>query len=128
MKYDVTVIGAGISGLTTAALLAKRSLKVCVIDAQYKPGGSCGIFKRKDVVFAQGSAMLYGFNEGGYNPHRYVFNELEEEIDIIKHDQLYAINYDGHRIIFHQDLDMFIEELVKVFPKERKNFKKFYTD
>ena len=128
MKYDVTVIGAGISGLTTAALLAKRSLKVCVIDAQYKPGGSCGIFKRKDVVFEQGSAMLYGFNEGGYNPHRYVFNELEEEIDIIKHDQLYAINYDGHRIIFHQDIDMFIEELVKVFPKERKNFKKFYTD
>ena len=128
MKYDVTVIGAGISGLTTAALLAKRNLKVCVIDAQYKPGGSCGIFKRKDVVFEQGSAMLYGFNEGGYNPHRYVFNELEEEIDIIKHDQLYAINYDGHRIIFHQDIDMFIEELVKVFPKERKNFKKFYTD
>ena len=72
--------------------------------------------------------MLYGFNEGGYNPHRYVFNELEEEIDKIKHDQLYAINYDGHRIIFHQDIDMFIEELVKVFPKERKNFKKFYTD
>ena len=46
MEYDVIVIGAGLSGLTTASLLAKRSLKVCVVEAQYKPGGSCGIFKR----------------------------------------------------------------------------------
>ncbi|MBQ6630845.1 MAG: FAD-dependent oxidoreductase [Romboutsia sp.] len=128
MKYDVVVIGAGISGLTTAALLSKRNLKVCVVDAQFKPGGSCGIFKRKDVIFEQGCAMLYGFNDRGYSPHRYVFNELEEEIDIIKHDKLYAINYDGHRIIFHQDIDMFIDELVKVFPNEKSNFKRFYTD
>lgn len=128
MKYDVIIIGAGISGLTTASLLSKRNLKVCVIDAQFKPGGSCGIFKRDDVVFEQGAAMLYGFNEMGYSPHRYVFNELEEEIDIIKHDQLYAINFGEHRIIFYQDIDMFIEELVKVFPKERDNFKRFYRD
>ena len=128
MKYDVVVIGAGISGLTTAALLSKRNLKVCVVDAQFKPGGSCGIFKRKDVIFEQGCAMLYGFNDRGYSPHRYVFNELEEEIDIIKHDKLYAVNFEEHRIIFHQDIDMFIDELVKVFPNEKSNFKRFYTD
>ena len=128
MKYDAVIIGAGISGLTTAALLSKRNLKVCVVDAQFKPGGSCGIFKRKDVVFEQGSAMLYGFNESGYNPHRYVFNELEEPIDMIKHDHLYAINYDGHRIIFYEDIDKFIDELEKVFPNEKKNFKRFYSD
>ena len=51
MKYDVIVIGAGISALTCASLLSKKNLKVCVIDAQYKPGGSCGIFKRDDVIF-----------------------------------------------------------------------------
>ncbi|MGL5315177.1 MAG: FAD-dependent oxidoreductase, partial [Peptostreptococcaceae bacterium] len=107
---------------------SKRNLKVCVIDAQFKPGGSCGIFKRNDVVFEQGSAMIYGFNERGYSPHRYVFNELEEEIDIIKHDKLYAINFGEHRIIFHQDIDKFIDELVKIFPKERDNFKRFYRD
>ncbi|MBQ3420461.1 MAG: NAD(P)-binding protein, partial [Romboutsia sp.] len=86
MKYDVAIIGAGLSGLTAGALLAKRKLKVCVLDAQYKPGGSCGIFKRNDVVFEQGAAMIYGFGESGFNPHRFAFNILEEPIDIIKHD------------------------------------------
>ena len=128
MDYDIVVIGAGISGLTAASLLAKRNLKVCVVEAQYKPGGSCGIFKRKDVVFEQGAAMIYGFNERGFSPHRFVFNALEESIDIIRHDELYAINFGEHRIIFYQDIDMFIEELAKVFPKEKENFKRFYTD
>lgn len=128
MEYDVIVIGAGLSGLTAASLLAKRSLKVCVVEAQYKPGGSCGIFKRKDVVFEQGAAMIYGFNDRGFSPHRFVFNALEEPIDIIKHDELYAINFGEHRIVFYEDIDMFIEELVKVFPNEKENFKRFYTD
>ena len=126
--YDVIVIGSGISGLTAASLLAKRNLKVCVVEAQNKPGGSCGIFKRKDVVFEQGAAMIYGFNEKGFSPHRFVFNALEEPIDIIKHNALYAINYGEHRIIFYEDIDKFINELVKVFPKEKENFKRFYTD
>ena len=126
MDYDVIIIGSGISGLTAASLLAKRKLKVCVIEAQYKPGGSCGIFKRNDVVFEQGAAMIYGFNARGFSPHRFVFNALEESIDIIKHDELYAINFGEHRIVFHQDIDMFIEELAKVFPKEKENFKRFY--
>ena len=51
MEKEVIVIGAGLSGLTCAALLAKRGLKVKVIEAQFKPGGSCGIFKRNDVIF-----------------------------------------------------------------------------
>ena len=85
MEREIVVIGAGISGLTAAALLAKKGFFVTVIDAQFKPGGSCGIFKRRDVIFEQGCAMIYGFGERGFNPHRFVFNILEEPIDIIKH-------------------------------------------
>ena len=51
MEREIVVIGAGISGLTAAALLAKKGFFVTVIDAQFKPGGSCGIFTREDVIF-----------------------------------------------------------------------------
>ena len=32
--------------------------------------------------------MLYGFGEKGFNAHRFVFNCLEEPIDMIRHDLL----------------------------------------
>lgn len=128
MKKEVIFIGAGISGLTGAALLAKKGFKVTVVDAQFKPGGSCGIFKREDVIFEQGAAMIYGFGDMGFNPHRFVFNALEEPIDILKHDYLYAIHFNGHKILFYEDMDKFVEQLGQVFPDEKDNFKRFYDD
>ena len=64
----------------------------------------------------------------GFNPHRFVFNALEEPIDILKHDELYCINFKGNRIIFYEDMNKFTDELGEVFPTEKKNFKKFYDD
>ena len=128
MEYDVIVIGGGLAGLTAGSLLAKRNLKVAVFDKSYNPGGSCGIFKRKNTIFDQGSAMLYGFGEKGFNAHRFVFNVLEEPIDIIQHDLLYVVNFKGHRIPFHANVKQFTEELAKVFPKQRENIKRFYDD
>jgi prolycopene isomerase len=128
MKYDAIVIGGGISGLTAGSLLAKKGMHVAVIDNNFKPGGSCGIFKRDDVVFDQGSAMLYGFGEKGFNAHRFVFNCLEEPINMIRHDHLYSVNFNGHRVKFWLDVDMFVEELSAIFPSEKENLKRFYHD
>lgn len=128
MNYDVIIIGGGLSGLTAASLLAKRDLKVAVIDKSYQPGGSCGIFKRKHVTFDQGSAMLYGFGEDGFNAHRFVFNCLMEPIDVIRHDLLYCVNFKGRRIRFYEDIDRFVIELSDVFPGEKDNIRRFYHD
>lgn len=128
MKYDVAVIGAGISGLTAAALIAKRGLSVAVIDNNYSPGGSCGVFKRCNATFDQGSAMLFGFGEHGFNSHRFVFNSLEEPIRVIRHDCLYCMVFKGKRIYFWPDVDRFAAELGEVFPGERENIRRFYAD
>lgn len=128
MEYDVIIIGGGLSGLTAASLLSKRQYKVALVEKSYNPGGSCGIFKRKNTIFDQGSAMLYGFGEKGFNAHRFVFNVLEEPIDMIQHDLLYTVNFKGHRIKFYPDIDLFVEELSTVFPKQKENIKRFYHD
>lgn len=127
-NYDVIVIGAGLSGLTAASLLAKRKLKVAVFDKNYNPGGSCGTFKRNDTIFDQGAAMLYGFGDKGYNSHRFVFNCLEQPIDVIKHDELYAVNFKGNHIVFHEDMSKFTEELSKIFPNEKDGIERLYRD
>lgn len=128
MKYDVLIIGAGLSGLSAAALLAKRNLKVAVIDKSYCPGGSCGAFKREDVFFDQGSSMLFGWGEKGFNAHRFLFNCLEEPIDIISHPQLYCVHYKGEKIRFFSDIDRFIDEVARLFPNQKANLKRFYAD
>lgn len=128
MEYDVIIIGGGLSGLTAGSLLAKRCLKVAVIEKSYNPGGSCGIFKRGHVTFDQGSAMLYGFGEKGFNAHRFVFNSLEEPIDIIRHNLLYCVNFKGRRIPFWPDVEKFADEMSLVFPSEKENIRRFYGD
>ncbi len=128
MGYDVIIIGGGLSGLTAGSLLSKRNLKVAVVEKSYNPGGSCGIFKRGSVTFDVGAAMLYGFGESGFNAHRFVFNCLEEPIDIIQHDLLYCVNFKEKRIPFWPDVNKFADELSEVFPSEKENIHRFYSD
>ena len=46
-KFDVIIIGSGMSGLTTAALLAQNNFKVLVLEKHFKVGGFTHTFKRK---------------------------------------------------------------------------------
>ena len=126
--YDSIIIGGGLAGLTSASLLAKRGLKVALVERSETPGGSCGIFRRGETTFDQGSAMLYGFGEQGFNAHRFVFNCLEEPIDVIKHELLYAVNYAGKRIRFFADMNRFVSELAEVFPSQERQIRRFYRD
>lgn len=124
---DVIVVGAGLSGLTAAALLAKKGLSVLLLEQHYQPGGSCGAFRRDGVTFDQGTAMLFGFGNKGFNPHRFVMNELEEPIEVIKHDILYRLNYAGNPIPFYPELPRFFTALEQIFNKEEiEEIKAFY--
>ncbi|MDD4449893.1 MAG: NAD(P)-binding protein, partial [Sphaerochaeta sp.] len=119
MHFDVIVIGSGLSGLSAASLLAKRGLTIATIDKSYCPGGSCGAFKRGDAIFDQGSSMLFGWGEKGFNAHRFLFNCLEEPIIIIQHDLLYCVHYDGKKVNFYPSIAQFIDEVATLFPGQR---------
>ncbi len=124
---SVLVIGAGLSGLTTASLLAKRGLDVTLLEKNYQPGGSSGAFKRNGNIFDVGSAMMFGFGESGFNPHTVLFNEIEETIEVIPHKAMYRLHYDDKIITFYNDFGSFFLELEKLFPSEIGNIKKFYA-
>ncbi len=59
------VIGAGIGGLTTAAILAKYGVEVTVLEAHIYPGGCAGTFYHQGYRFDAGATLAGGFYPGG---------------------------------------------------------------
>src|SRR5512139_1284622 len=64
---QILIIGAGIGGLTTAALLAQAGYRVTVLEAGTYPGGSAGTFYHQGFRYDAGATLAGGFQPGG--PH-----------------------------------------------------------
>ena len=74
----VIVVGAGIGGLTSAALLARRGYEVLVFDRAIVPGGCASTFKRRGFTFDVGATQVAGLEPGGI--HHQIFTELGVEL------------------------------------------------
>jgi len=61
----VIVVGAGVGGLTTAAVLSKAGLDVTVLEAHIYPGGCAGTFFHQGYRFDAGATLAGGFYPGG---------------------------------------------------------------
>jgi protoporphyrinogen oxidase len=79
-NYDVVIVGAGFTGLTTAYVLAKQGKRVQVIEADSTPGGLAGIFEFDDGVRVE-KFYHHWFNNDVFVPE--LVKELGLEGDVI---------------------------------------------
>ena len=73
-RLDVVVVGAGIAGLTAAALLAREGLTVELLEAHQQSGGCAGTFRRGPYTFDVGATQVAGLESGGI--HRRLFDHF----------------------------------------------------
>lgn len=133
-KYDCIIIGAGIGGITAAALLAKKGVDTLLIENHYLPGGACTSLKKMGQSFDVGAALLFGWGSGkeeGFTPHKYIMNVLEENINVIQHDSIYRCNFTINdklvHVTFWKDFERFFKDLIVAFPEHEEGLRNFYN-
>lgn len=110
---DVIVIGAGMGGLTAAALFAKDRRNVTLLEASHVTGGCSSSYYRKGYVFESGATTLIGFD--AHQP----LAQLEALTGIrIPRERLnpsMTVHLDGTSILRHEDREEWIAEAIRHF-------------
>lgn len=115
MECEVAVVGAGIGGLTTAALLAKRGVDVCVFERNSVVGGCAANFEKFEHTFEPTYGLYTSFGPGQIYEH--LFAELEiEPPEARRLDPAYVVRLpDGCDLAVGSN--DFEEQLRRVFPE-----------
>jgi len=125
-KYDVIIIGSGISGLTSGILLAKEGKRVLILEKHFKAGGWTHTFKRNNYEWDVGIHYI-GEVHNPRSPVRKLF-------DLVSAGKLewhkMGNNYD--RIIFPDKQynfvaprEQFILDMVDYFPGTEDKMRKY---
>lgn len=97
----VLVIGAGVGGLTTAALLAQAGLDVTVLEANTYPGGCAGTFYHQGYRFDAGATVAGGFQANG--PHTKVGKQLKLTWRVRPSEPAWVVHLPNRRIAMSRD-------------------------
>lgn len=121
MKRTLVVIGGGVGGLTTAALLLKAGWEVTVLEAHVYPGGSAGTFFHKGYRFDAGATLAGGFNPGG--PHARVADSLGLSWAIEPVDPAWVVHLPERSITQWAQPERWQEERRAAFPEGERFWK-----
>ncbi len=116
----VVVIGAGVGGLTAAALLAKRGFDVTVLEAHIEPGGCAATFFHKGYRFDVGATLVGGFHPSG--PHQIVGEQLGITWPTRSVEPAMQVHLPDRSIMRWSDAERWREERVAVFGSHAERF------
>ncbi|MDO5617687.1 phytoene desaturase family protein [Kocuria sp.] len=115
MTHDVVVIGAGITGLATAALLAKDGHRVTVLERGSRTGGRVGRYERDGFVFDTGPSW-YLMPEVFEHFFRLLGTSAERELQLERLDPAYRVF--GENYAEPLDLRSDLDDTARVFESQ----------
>ena len=129
MKKKVVIIGGGLGGLFTGAILSKEGLHVTVLEKNTTIGGGLQSFKRFGETFDTGMHVIGGMQAGGN------IRKICNYLGIL--DQVKLMDVDDEctdRLYFAEDHECytiakgkrgFVDSLAASFPEEREHLERY---
>lgn len=125
----IHIIGGGIGGLFTGALLAKEGYKVTVLERSAHVGGGLQSFTRNGVTFDAGMHVVGGLQPGGslnrICRHLGILDQLHyRQVDTDCGDEVFCL--EGRtRYRIPQGKESFTKYFQDLFPEERENIQRY---
>lgn len=128
-RKSVVIIGGGLGGLFSGALLAKEGFKVTIVEKHSQLGGGLMSFYRHGVEFATGMHVLGGFRKGGSVYKILNYLGILDKIKI-RNPSPDCMDYltilsDGTTYSIPSGKENFIRYFQQLFPQESENIKNY---
>ncbi len=124
--YDAAVVGAGIGGLATAALLARRGRSVILLDRAPRTGGVCQPLVHDTHRFEVGATLLTGFGPGG--PLRILCQRLGITLPVKECDPGMQVALPHHRLSLWAEPQAWWREIRREFPDDEAGWRELWAD
>lgn len=129
-KDKVIIIGGGLGGLLCGCILSREGYSVTVLEKNRQVGGCLQVFARKGHVFNTGLNYTEGLADGQILNKYFKYVGVFDKLNLARLDMdgFERITYKNEEYKFAQGQELFIENLVEKFPKERQTLIKYVKD
>lgn len=126
-RYDVLIIGSGLSGLSCGLMLAKEGKSVCIVERHNVIGGCLQSFNRRGYCFDTGVHYVGSLDEGQIMRQYIRYYGIEDKIELqrLDEDAFEVINISGREYRLALGRDRYVQSLINYFPQESEGILKF---
>ncbi len=128
MRYDVVIIGAGMSGLAAGIRLAYFDKQVCIVEKHHTCGGLNSYYTLDGRVFDVGLHAVTNYVPPGVRstPLPKLLRQLRlsrDDFDLCP-QRFSEVRFPGRRLRFTNDIDVLAQEVAREFPRDADNFRR----